>query len=131
MQNNDEKPSQPSEPPLDADPQAVWPQAPAIMNQVYAFSDPTHGQDMVAMLRISFLQHGTMIEELRRICTKQDARIRELLADIAVRDHKLADVEARLTNLRDIRRREKRADLEPGIVLPGDPRFNQAKGTQK
>lgn len=104
---------------------APWPANRPVFQQVYGFTDPTWGVEMVAMMKETFLQHGTMIESLRRICKEQDARIRSLLADVAVRDQRLGDAMERLNNLRDVRRREKRAELEKELVLPGDPRFQQ------
>lgn len=117
-----------SVPSPNADATTPWPLAPALLNMVYGFTDPTHNQEMVGMLKVTFLQHGTMMEGMRRTCQQQDARIRELIAELAVRDHQLADAKTRLENLREVRRVEKRAELEKELVLPGDPRFSQRKG---
>jgi hypothetical protein len=70
----------------------------------------------------TFRTYGTQLEGYRQTCKKQDARIKELLGANAVLARECADVKERLQNLRDARRREKRAELEKELILPGDPR---------
>lgn len=102
----------------------AWPQSPARLGEFYGAEDPNHpGQDIIVMSQATWLQTGTIMESLRQLAKKQDARIKELLADLAVRDLRTKDAEDRLNNLREARRREKRAELEGSLITPGDSRF--------
>jgi len=73
--------------------------------------------------------NGTRLASLRAIAKKQDERIKELVADVAARDLVNADALQRLNNLREIRRNEKRAEIEKDLILPGDSRYDNTQGT--
>lgn len=106
-------------------PPSHWPGAAPEHMQAYGFVCPSTGARMVAMTEHTWTQHGTITEALRRTAKDQDARIKELLADLATAQHRAAEADVRLSNLRDVRRKEKRAELEQGLITPGDPRFSQ------
>jgi hypothetical protein len=88
--------------------------------------DPTHpGQLLTFMTVETWRQYGTQMQQLLQTSRRQDERIKELLGENAVLVKRTADAESRLSAMRDIRRREKRAELEDGLILPGDTRLNQ------
>jgi predicted dinucleotide-utilizing enzyme len=91
--------------------------APEIMND-----DGTH-QRIVVMSEQSWVEFGTQLETLRRVAKAQDEKIKELLGTVAARDILNAQAMDRLNALRDVRRKEKRAEIEGDLVLPGSEAF--------
>lgn len=147
MQHPDEQPlntnqpdtsgvtAQPASAGTDATPPEVtieapkWPQIPCADGCVYGAEDPRHPGCHIAVMSIqTWLNYGQQTEQYRRIAKQQDAQLREVKADLAVMTQRCTDAETRLNNLREVRRTEKRAELEPGgIVLPGSDRFKSRK----
>lgn len=108
--------------------QPAWPATPARFGVQYMTNDPSHpGEQLVVMSLATWHQVGTIMEALRQTGVKQNARIKELLSDVAVHTLRSADAETRLNNLREIRRAEKRVEVEKGLITPGDSRFNMGK----
>jgi len=107
---------------------ACWPNAQPEDMQAYGFDCPNTGAKMVALTVHTWTVMGTHTEALRRTAKSQDARIKELLGELAVAQHAAVDAEQRLNNVREVRRREKRAELEQGLITPGDTRFSLDKG---
>jgi hypothetical protein len=78
------------------------------------------GEACVMMTRETWLNYGTLLEKMRETAKKQDERIRELVDESS-------HFQTSLQNLRDVRRNEKRAEIEGGLVLPGSEHFNKHK----
>jgi hypothetical protein len=99
--------------PATPDPSAApWPNSPPIHGNVYGFHCPSTGAEMVAMTKDTFLQHGTHMEGMRRANHDLDGRVKELVAQ-------LADLQTRHENLREATRKDRLAQLEKQIQLPG------------
>ena len=107
--------SEPASPPVEVLPE--FPNGPAIDGKSYVF-DTEHGQRIIAMSEESWIQFGTTLESLRHVAKNQDVRIKELLAENAAQNRVLADTMSRLNALREIRKAEKRKDLESQINIP-------------
>jgi hypothetical protein len=125
----DQQPSKPIETAPDE-----FPTGPCKRGSVYgmdtAYANPDGSPQKIIILSLdSWTDFGTTLESLRQVAAKQDARIKELLADIAVRDLKVQQAQEAVEIHREIRRKEKRAEIggEMGLVLPGSHLFN-AKG---
>jgi hypothetical protein len=104
--------NKPASPPVEIQPE--WPNGPAIKGKVYVMDTPFDHR-IIMMSEESWGEFGTRLESLRQIAKKQHDRIKELLAESEARERVLADTLSRLDALRDIRRAEKRADLEAEI----------------
>jgi hypothetical protein len=111
-----------------------WPHGPCRPDQVYVMdtnwtdSVTLTQQRVIIMSESSWTKFGTTMEQMRRQLERQDARIRELLGNAALAQQAKADAEDRLEAHREARRREKRAEIEGDLIVPGDPRFtNQRK----
>ena len=103
-----------------------FPEGPAILGNVYVM-DTSHGQHIVAMLYETWVNFGTNLEAMRQMLGKQDARIKELVAENALSKQVATDAMTRLENIRHVRRNELRERIEGQVeelVLPGDKKFN-------
>jgi hypothetical protein len=102
---------------------AEWPNAPCVLDKVYVM-DTQFDHRIIVMHEHSWGRFGTQMESMRQLLANQNDRIKELTADVAARDIKNADMLTRLENLRAVRRDEKRADIEGGLLLPGSVNFS-------
>ena len=108
-----------------ADPSQSWPFQPARPGIYYTTIDPGHPEDqLVVMLMETFQMFGTELAQYKKTARAQDLRIKELLGAQSVLAQRAAELEDRLQAIRDVRRREKRAEMEDGLITPGDPRFS-------
>lgn len=114
------QPPSPTSQPSDS----TWPAVPAQRGAYYIMQDPFHkdGGQLAIMSLDTFRDYGTSLEAFRQTCQKQDKRIHELLGAQQALARQLADAKDRLDALRDVRRREQRAEMEKGLILPGDSR---------
>ena len=103
------------------DSEFIPPAAPAIVDGQYYQTAGPNGEDCVIMTRKTWLDYGTLLEAQRLANKKLDDRVRELVEEC---NHHLTS----LQNLRDVRRSEKRAELEGSLVLPGSEHFHKRKG---
>ena len=83
----------------------------------YYVTDDNFGGQMVICSHDTWVDFGTTLESLRQMAAAQDKRIKELLAQVAAAGLASQESERRLENLREVRRNEKRADIEGGIIL--------------
>lgn len=105
-------------------PNKAWPEIPMEEGKYYQAKDPNHnGTTICAMTWETWLKYGTAFEQYRVTCMAQDKRIKELLSQIAEGQLQVEQFSQALGNLRAIRRKEKRAELEGGIILEGDRRL--------
>ena len=88
-------------------------------NEYYMTSGP-NGEPCVIMTRETWLTYGTQLEGYRRNAILLEARVKELAEESKSRGEAL---EA----LRDVRRKEKRVDIEGGLLLPGSRDFTKRK----
>lgn len=120
--------AQPSNPP-----EGVWPNGPCKPGEVYVmdtlFNDieTSKSQRIIIMSETSWGKFGTDLELLRRTAKQQDQRIKELAGEVALARQAEAEMLDKLNAHREIRRREKRAELEGDLIVPGDSRFNTRK----
>lgn len=113
---------------LPPSPPDQWPNGPAARGKVYMMGTPFQNEDgsdhrIIIMSKQSWEDHGTTLESLRRVAESQDKRIRELLAENATAKMQAQDAINRLEAIRDIRRAEKRADIEKELIMPGSIDF--------
>ena len=106
-----------------------WPAARCKRGKTYLGGTPYQNEDgsphmIVIMDERDWNDFGTRLEALRQVAIAQDSRIKELLAEIAQRDLQVADAKDRLNALRDVRRAEKRRDIEGELIVLGDSRFS-------
>lgn len=87
--------------------------------QYYATNGPNN-ESCVIMTRKTWLDYGTLLESMRRANKDLDARCKELADESKSRGEALE-------NLREVRRSEKRPEIEHGLVLPGSREFNKRK----
>lgn len=117
-------PSTPPQSEAPSQPARNWPDVPARPGEYYALEDPIHKDSgpLVVMLMESFTAVGTELQAYKQVARQQDTQLRELKADYAaLKTSHEKNLEA-LNNLREVRRREKRAEIEKEIIMPGDPR---------
>ena len=89
------------------------------------------GDRIAAMTEATWTTIGTVIEQQKRIMAAQDTKVKQLQAanaDLADENRRTLE---RMNNLREVRRNEQRAELEQGLILPGDLRFDPKKATQR
>lgn len=90
-----------------------WPTARAKKGKFYGVNDPVHGQDQLCvMLMDTWVEVGTIIKQNEKVMNLQNGRIVELKAANDALAAQLRDANERLRNLRRVRRKELRADLE-------------------
>jgi len=100
----------------------VWPAAPAVDGKYYYVTDQ-FGAKCAAMTLRTFETLGTIMEQQKRTLAIQDEKIKQIER---INKQLVADKDAmllNLNNLREKRRSEKRAEIEGGLITPGDPRF--------
>jgi hypothetical protein len=105
--------------------QQDFPEGPPILGKVYAMDHnfKTKGAANHETVRIIVMSHdswsrfGTMLQSARSVLAAQDKRIKELVAESHAKDRLNADMLDRLNAIREIRRAEKRAELEPILNL--------------
>lgn len=85
--------------------------------EYYSTKGPV-GEECVIMTRKTWLDYGTLLEKMRTSNVALDARVKELAEESKSRGESL---EA----LRDVRRSEKRHELEGSLVLPGSKHFHK------
>lgn len=106
-----------------------FPNGKTVRGKVYGVINQ-YDEKIVVMSEETWVDFGTTLESLRRVAASQDKRIKELIAQVASEQAKVADSLDRLEAHREARRREQRAELEPGsLVLPGSASFNNRKGS--
>lgn len=120
----DQAPSQP----LETISETEFPNGKATLGKVYVMDTSYKNEDdsphrIIVMSEQSWGQFGTTMESMRQIMLSQDKRVRELIADVAARDIRVADTLSRLDALRDARRAEKRAEIEGDLITPGSGQF--------
>jgi O-glycosyl hydrolase len=99
-----------------------------VHGEYYTMPDPVFADTTLVFMTIeTWRNYGTQMMQFRQTAKRQDDRIKELLATVAGYDARCSEMESRMENLRNVRRAEKRAELEQGLVLPGDTRFNKGK----
>ncbi len=83
------------------------------------FTNPDDGQThrIILMDERDWYKHGTDMEQMRRTLKLQDQRIKELHADIAVREKMAADLLSRLETYRAKDKDEKRAQIEASLSI--------------
>ncbi len=106
----------PASPAVDIQPE--FPNGPCIKGKVYVMDTPFE-QRIIVMSEESWGDFGTMLQSLREIAKNQDNRIKELLAEAGARERILADTMSRLEALREVRRAEKRPEIEAQLNLKG------------
>src|ERR1700690_2733378 len=90
-----------------------WPNKPAQRGKFYGVKDPVFHQDMLCvMTMLTWEDVGTLIKKHEETLRLQNGRIIELKAANDALAAQLRDANDRLKNLRRIRRKEMRADLE-------------------
>jgi hypothetical protein len=102
-----------------------FPNGPAVHGNVYVMNT-TFGHRICAMSEQTWMEFATQQEAYRQMLDKQDARIKELLAENAVSRQVACDAMTRLENIRHVRRAEMRERIEGQVeelVLPGDKKF--------
>ncbi len=107
--------------------EVTFPNAPIKPGAVHVMDYTQYNQQIIVMALESWEKFGTTQESMRQMLQKQDARIKELLAENAVAKQVAADATTRLENIRHVRRNEMRARIEgdvDSLVLPGDKQFS-------
>jgi hypothetical protein len=102
-----------------------WPNAACKRDRAYLMVTQFKNEDdsphrIIVLDERDWLVSGTRLEALRQVAMKQDRRIKELLADIAARDVRHAQLLDRMDALREVRRAEKRVDVEAQLGIIGD-----------
>jgi len=90
-----------------------WPTSPAAPGKFYAVKDPVHaGHRLCVMQWESWVDVGTILKKNEQVMKAQNGKIIEMKATIDALAAQLRDANERLRNLRRVRRKEMRADLE-------------------
>lgn len=110
-----------------------WPTARAARGKYYGITDPNplhHGDKLVVMTYDTFVDFGTIYEKTKEVARNQDKTITEqkkTIADLKTANSTLAaqcdNLNERLSGLREIRRAEKRADIERDLIMPGTSEY--------
>lgn len=96
-----------------------FPNGNAIDERVYQMANPANPLQQLAIMSMeTYMKTGTLIQSLRQVGLAQDKRIKELLNTVAVCQMQLKDSIDRLEALRDVRRAEKRPEVEAALGLP-------------
>lgn len=91
---------------------------PALKDGEYYDTRGPVGEECVIMTRKTWLDYGTLLEKMRVANVTLDARVKELAEESKSRGEALE-------SLRDVRRSEKRHELEGSLVLPGSKHFRK------
>lgn len=93
--------------------QAEWPTAPAKRGRFYGVNDPVFKKDMLCVMTMdTWTDVGTMIANHEKVTKLQNGKIIELQAANGALAAQLRDANERLRNLRRVRRKEMRNDIE-------------------
>jgi hypothetical protein len=93
-----------------------FPNGRTVRGRYYQTITPSDEQVVIMSLE-TWGDWGTTLESLRQLAKAQDSRIKELIAAAAAAGAKQKDAEDRLEALRDVRRREMRADYNDGKLV--------------
>lgn len=108
-----------------------WPNTPARKGKFYGVQDPVFKQDQLCVMTMdTWVDVGTIIKKNEQVMSAQNGKIIELKAANDALAAQLRDANERLRNLRRVRRKEMRADLEkdiptdePAAPAPVPPKF--------
>lgn len=90
-----------------------WPNSPAQRGKFYGVNDPVFQKDKLCVMTMdTWADVGTLIKKNEETMRVQNGRIVELKAANDALAAQLRDATDRLKNLRRVRRKEMRADLE-------------------
>lgn len=93
-----------------------WPNTPAQKGKFYGVQDPVFKQDQLCVMTMdTWVDVGTIIKKNEQVMSAQNGRIIELKAANDALAAQLRDANERLKNLRRVRRKEMRADLERDV----------------
>ena len=96
-----------------------FPNGNAIDERVYQMANPANPLQQLAIMSMeTYMKTGTLIQGLRQVASQQDRRIKELLNTVTITQMQLKDSVDRLEALRDVRRAEKRPEVEAQLGLP-------------
>jgi hypothetical protein len=98
-----------------------FPQGNTVKGKVYQLANPASPLQQICVMGMdTYMETGTLIasqqQMLAQMLAKQDARIKELLADEQVWSARVAEVTNKLENLRAVRRSEMRPEVEDGLL---------------
>lgn len=92
---------------------AQWPNQPAQRGKFYGVQDPVFKKDQLCVMTMdTWVDVGTIIKKNEEVMRVQNGRLIELKAANDALAAQLRDANDRLKNLRRVRRKEMRADLE-------------------
>lgn len=101
-----------------------WPNVPAQRGKFYGVKDPVFKQDMLCVMTMdTWTDVGTFLKNSEIAMKKQADKIEELMRANTGLSAENRDLTKRMDNLRDVRRTEKRAELEGELILPGQRAF--------
>lgn len=93
-----------------------WPNSPAQRGKFYGVADPVFKQERLCVMTMAtWVDVGTIIKKNEIVMKAQNGRIIELKAANDALAAQLRDANERLKNLRRVRRKEMRADLERDV----------------
>ncbi len=93
--------------------QGEWPTSPAVRGRFYGVNDPVFKKDMLCVMTMeTWGDFGTLFKQHEVVMAKQNGKIIELKAANDALAAQLRDANERLRNLRRVRRKEMRNDLE-------------------
>lgn len=93
--------------------QGEWPTAPAKRGRFYGVNDPVFKKDQLCVMTMdTWADVGTIIKKGEQTMAAQNGKIIELKAANDALAAQLRDANERLKNLRRVRRRELRNDIE-------------------
>lgn len=109
-----------------------WPNSPALRGKFYGVQDPVFKEDQLCVMTMdTWVDVGTIIKKNEQVMSAQNGRIIELKAANDALAAQLRDANERLKNLRRVRRKEMRADLEKDEPMLADPQQQPAPNTPK
>lgn len=102
----------------------MWPNTPAERGKFYGVMDPVFHKDQLCVMTMdTWVDVGTLLKQHEQVMKKQSDKIAELMATNAALAAQVNDANSRLSNLRDVRRKEMRHELEGDLILPGQRNF--------
>lgn len=108
-----------------------WPNSRAARGRFYGVMDPVFKQDQLCVMTMAtWTDVGTLIKKQEETMRLQNGRVVELKAANDALAAQLRDANERLKNLRRVRRKEMRADLErfePELATAAPPPPNAPK----
>lgn len=110
--------------PPDTEAATMWPAKPAVRGKFYGVTDPMFKTDQLCVMTMeTWVDVGTILKQHEQVMAQQAAKITELMATNSALSSQVNDANSRLSNLRDVRRKEMRHQLEGDLVLPGQRDF--------